>query len=339
VSVALRQLEVGDRGFPRGTFVVHVVRNEENLHERIDALSRENGVTVFASDTAFPMSGQTGVGSNAVVPIKKPRIAMLADEGVRITEYGAAWFTLEQRLGFPFTPVRITGLSRLDMASVDVLVLPQGSSSTYKRLLGDRGIDRLGEWVRNGGTLVTWGSGGVGFVRDADWAAAEINEPGEMSEEAKAERLEAIDALSNSDQPVPPAVSPSASPDDPNYVPGSVVRAELDLTHWLTLGYQRRDLPVLIRGSQFLTLSETGDNPVVVAGEDDLELSGFFWPGNSAKWLAGTAYVAIEPVGGGQIILFHHDPNFRLAWRATSRLFTNAVLLGPSLGIRGPGRF
>ena len=69
-----------------------------------------------------------------------------------------------------------------------------------------------------------------------------------------------------------------------------------------------------------------------------LEISGFFWPGNSAKWLAGTAWAVVEPVGSGQIILFHHDPNFRLAWRATSRLFANAVLFGPSLG-RGGGRF
>ena len=263
---------------------------------------------------------------------------MLADEGVRITEYGAAWFTLEQRLGYPFTPMRLGTLARADLSGVDVVVVPQGSTSTYLSLLGDGGVDRLGEWIREGGTLVAWGGGALELA--GEWIdAAYAGDDGPSSEEQKAERLAEIDALSESAEPVPPVVSPSADPDAPMFVPGSVARARLDLTHWLTIGFEREELPVLVRGDRFLELSERGDNPVVFGEAGGLAMSGFFWPGNSARWLAGTAYVVVEPAGRGQVILFTHDPNFRLAWRATSRLFANALLLGPSLGVRDLGRF
>ncbi len=340
VSVGLAPLMVGERSFPRGTFVLHVVRNPESLHERIDALARECGVEVFASDTAFPMSGQHGVGSNSVVPLGKPRIVMLADEGVRITEYGAAWFTLEQRLGYPFTPMRIATLARADLAEIDVLIIPQGSSSTYLDALGEQGVERIGEWLRAGGTIVGWGGGALSTVARAEWMEVDYNESdGKPSKGETKTRLAEIDALSSGDEPGPPTISPSADPDASMYIPGSVARALLDRTHWMTIGVDRDEMPVLVRGSRFPKISEEGYSPVVFADADRVEIAGFFWPGNSAKWLAGTAYSIVEPVGSGQIVLFAHDPNFRLAWRATSRLFANSILLGPSLGAGRRGRF
>ena len=39
-----------------------------------------------------------------------------------------------------------------------------------------------------------------------------------------------------------------------------------------------------------------------------------------------------EGRGHGQVILFATNPVFRGSTRATARLFTNAVLLGPGLG-------
>ena len=340
VAVSIVPIVVGEREFPRGTFVVRVVRNRDSLHERIEALSSQAGVEVFAADTAFPMSGQYGVGSNVVLPIEKPRIVILADEGVRITEYGAAWFTLERRLGYPFTPMRLGALARADLGKIDVIIVPHGSASTYQETLGEKGLAKIGEWIQAGGTLVGWGVGAMSLVSDADWAEVTYNAPeGEVSEEDKAERLAEIDALSDTGEVSPPIVSPSAKPDAPLSIPGSVARTRLDLTHWMTIGFELPELPVLVRGSRFLKVSEKGDNPVVFVDGDDLEVSGFFWPGNSEKWLGGTAYAVVEPTGRGQVILFTHDPNFRLAWRATSRLFVNAVLLGPSLGVKGPGRF
>jgi len=114
-----------------------------------------------------------------------------------------------------------------------------------------------------------------------------------------------------------------------------VLRAELDLTHWLTLGYGTDDLPVLARGDGALTLSPAGANPVVFPDRGPAEetvISGFVWPGNTIRLLRGAAHAVAEPAGRGGVVLFATDPNFRLVWRSTARLFANAVLLGPTLG-------
>ena len=59
-------------------------------------------------------------------------------------------------------------------------------------------------------------------------------------------------------------------------------------------------------------------------------LSGFAWPEAAAR-LRGAAYLIDEPQGRGHVILFADDPNFRNFWRGLEKLFTNALLLRPSL--------
>jgi hypothetical protein len=41
-------------------------------------------------------------------------------------------------------------------------------------------------------------------------------------------------------------------------------------------------------------------------------------------------------VGSGQLILFAEDPTFRAAALGTSRIFANAVILGPGMGASEP---
>ena len=339
VAVALAPLEVGAQKFPRGSFAVQVDRNPDTLHERLPELAREAGVAVWAADTAFASRGKIGLGSHRVVGLRRPRIAMLADEGVRITEYGAAWFTLEKRLGYPFTPIRFDELLRADLDKLDVIVLPNGSSRAYGKALGEEGAQKLAGWIERGGTLVTWGSGGAEWAIQAELVSSSFvgireeseNEGADAGPGESGERLAEIDELAP-EAPRPPVPSPSADPDRPQPIPGSVARTRLDPTHWLTLGYSRQELPVLVRGHRFLGLSESGENPVVFSEADRLRVAGFFWPGNSELWLAGSAYALVEPKGKGQVVLFAQDPNYRLVWRATSRLFANALLLGPTLG-------
>jgi hypothetical protein len=62
-----------------------------------------------------------------------------------------------------------------------------------------------------------------------------------------------------------------------------------------------------------------------------LRMSGLLWP-EAADRLANAAYVTRESVGSGQLILFASDPTFRGAALGTSRIFANAIALGPGMG-------
>jgi hypothetical protein len=66
-----------------------------------------------------------------------------------------------------------------------------------------------------------------------------------------------------------------------------------------------------------------------------LRMSGLLWP-EAADRLANAAYVTRESVGAGQLILFASDPTFRAAALGTSRIFANAVILGPGMGASEP---
>jgi len=62
-----------------------------------------------------------------------------------------------------------------------------------------------------------------------------------------------------------------------------------------------------------------------------LRMSGLLWP-EAADRLANAAYVTRESVGAGQLILFASDPTFRGAALGTSRIFANAITMGPGMG-------
>src|SRR4029079_11614468 len=76
VGVASQQLRADGKAYPRGTFVVRVQRNPASIHERIAALSRQLGVPVTAVGSAFPDSGDAGVGSESVEALNRPKIVL-----------------------------------------------------------------------------------------------------------------------------------------------------------------------------------------------------------------------------------------------------------------------
>ena len=111
----------------------------------------------------------------------------------------------------------------------------------------------------------------------------ELSTVGEVGDSADAKDAKDAGArdttLSPTALPGPPLVSPTAGGGKkPEFLPGLIARATLDRTHWLTYGYPRGHIPVLVSGSTFFTPSKKGDNPVSFLGKD-LVLSGFSWPG------------------------------------------------------------
>ncbi len=153
LAVATKPLNAGGRDYPRGTVVARVSRNSEALHQRIDALAREAGVAVWSVNTGFAERGDTGVGSETVVSLRRPRIIVVGDEPVSQLSYGAIWWTFD-RYGVDFTPMTIDALKRTRLDAYNVIILPDGSPGRYFAALGKSGVDILRGWSERGGTLV-----------------------------------------------------------------------------------------------------------------------------------------------------------------------------------------
>jgi hypothetical protein len=323
IAVATRPLRVEGQDFPRGSLVVRVERNPHSLHERIAHLARECGVRVVAARTAYTDRGDTGIGSATVVSLRLPKVVVLAGEGVSPTSFGAIWFLFERRIGLPFIPMTISSLNRADIFDYDVILLPDGSAEAYRHQLGDRGIERLKRWVSEGGVLIGIGGGAELFtLRGVELTTARLV----GAEEERPPQSSPTPAQ----PPSPPPPAETAAPQRPLPVPGSIFRATLDRHHFLTFGYENDSLAVPVFSGRFFTRSRDGANVVRFEGEN-LRLSGFVWPNNTLELLRGTSYVISEPTNRGQVILYAHDPNFRLFWQGLTRLFLNSLLFAPSL--------
>ena len=113
---------------------------------------------------------------------------------------------------------------------------------------------------------------------------------------------------------------------------GTFLRIETDPEAWLAWGLPP-ELPALAQADDTLV----ADAPVQVAARfadlDRLHLGGLLWP-EAAGRLARTAYATREARGGGQVVLFLEEPEFRGWTLGTRRLLVNAVLYGPGLGTR-----
>ncbi|HUF25832.1 MAG TPA: M14 family zinc carboxypeptidase [Gemmatimonadaceae bacterium] len=338
VSVSMQELEAGGSRWPRGSYVVRVARNDTTIHSRIDALARESGVEVFGVASAFVGEAQFGVGSESVVNLVKPEIAVLADDGISQTAFGALWWTLEARYGIRFTHLPLADAGG-NLSRFNVIVIPSGSPGALSNRIGTGGVNRLREWARAGGTLITMGGA-------TTWAAGEsvnlttarlVGSDTAARDTTGIQRPTATDTARRREQApelreeLLATTSPAANNASPVRVPGAHFDVQLDRTHWLTHGYEQPRLTVLVDGSTFLRLSRDGSNVAVYPASGPFHRAGFIWPDNTERLLRDTAFLIHEPTGSGHVVLFQNDPMFRGWWRALDRLVLNAILMGPSL--------
>lgn len=320
VAVGNRAFEAGGREWPRGTFIVRTTRNPGTLHDSLQALAVRHGVRVHAVNSAMTERSQFGIGDGEVTSLTLPRIAVLGDEGVTQTSFGALWWTLERRYGIPFTHV---GWNRLgDLARFNVLIIPEASAGVLSSRLGKG--EALRAWVAAGGTLITYGGA-------SDWAARE-----DVELTSARRRTRTTDVPADTSRPARAGselvgvTSPGADTTAIESFPGGHYDVVLDRTHWLTAGHDAPRLTALFGGRSTLGLARTGTNVAVFAPTGPLHRAGFTFPGNTERALRNSALVIEEPVGRGHAVLFANDPTFRGWWRGLDRLLLGAIVLGPS---------
>jgi hypothetical protein len=231
-----------------------------------------------------------------------------------------------------FTPVSLLWMTSGDLSQFNVIIVPDASPGVISRTLGQGGTERLKEWVRRGGTLVTFGGASSWAARaDVNLTSARLvgsdttrDTTGIAAQDSAARRrAQQEDLLA--------ITSPGASNAAPAYLPGTHFDVVLDRTHWLTQGYEQPRLTVMLEGDAFFKLSKEGTNVGVFPSSGRLHRAGFIWPDNTERLLRGTAFLIDEPIGSGHLVLFANEPLFRGWWRALDRLVMNAVVLGPAM--------
>ena len=228
---------------------------------------------------------------------------MLIGPGTSSYEAGEVWHLLDSKVGLPITKVSTDNVGRIDWANYNTLILPSG----FYTSLGESNVDRIKQWVREGGTLIT--------IRNAtSWAISSkfVNE--KLAERPQRKAPDRMDYVTAGDF--------GAS----NAIGGSMYMTDVDITHPLAFGYTSRELPVYRNHNIFMAPSSNPYSTVVKYTENPL-LSGYIHPDN-LKGIGGTASLITSGMGRGNVILFADNPNFRGMWYGTNKLFLNAIFLG-----------
>lgn len=301
---ARKAFRVGGDEFPHGAFIARVDGNDSTLHGTVSRLADSTGAQVSALMSAAVDDG-TDLGSNSVVPVRAPRVALLGGSPVNGNSYGFTWYQFDQRLGYPAVGIGSGSIAGGLLEEFDVLVIP--SAGGIGGALGDAGRDELQRWVRRGGVLITLESA-------SQWLA---------SEQSGLSRFRAAPNTRDDDAVGAPL---------PVNNPGAIVRTLPDTLSPLLAGLRDAEWPVQVSGNRVFAAPRdvrAGEVVLRYAPVERLRLAGYLWPEAPAR-LAGSPYLWTESVGRGRIIAFSGDPNYRDLWRGMLPLFANAVFLGGS---------
>ncbi|HEV8239358.1 MAG TPA: M14 family zinc carboxypeptidase [Thermoanaerobaculia bacterium] len=306
--VALEPLTLGTRQLPAGTIFVPR-EGKAGLETKLAPLAAAARVHLLAADSS--LTGGIPLGSNQMVPIRKPRIGLVAGRGTSATAFGALWHLLDQQLGVAHSVLDLERLDGVDLARFDVVVFPEGSG--YDSALREEGAKRLAAWVEAGGVLVSE-AGAVDWLHEQKLTSVtkHKDEPEESDGEGSS-----------------PAASDAEKVWDTELmVPGAIVGTELRHNP-LTVGVTAPP-PALVWGSDFYDATGDPQQDLLRARASDPLLAGVAWP-EAKQVMPGTLLMAAESRGKGKVVVFTQDPAFRLFWRGTMPLLLDAVLYGPSL--------
>ncbi len=360
-------VEVGDesfsaagRRFSRGSLLVRAHENPDRTAADVARAAESAGILAHALTTARSPDESADLGGQHFRPLTEPRIAIACGPAVSTEGFGHVWHLLDRELSVPVTQLDAGDLGSADLRPYDVLVLPPGNLD-----LGSAAED-LKAWVRLGGTLIAIDDSALALC-DPDLGISQVRERrkvlGELeayveaaAREDASRRIEIDEARVWGDPeaaPAPPpaekgeagekspsaAAASSASKEElerkeafeRRFAPsGAALRAHADPDSWITAGVAG-ELPVFYSGSQVLYAKPPVRTAVRLAAADRLRLSGLVWP-EARERLSRGAWLTVERMGRGQVILFGSQPNFRSYWQSGARLLANAVVLGPGLG-------
>ena len=321
------------RRYPIGTAFIRFAGNAQNAATRLPQIAQKHGAELVPIRETWTEQG-ISLGSGRTSVMRNPRVLLAWDTPAASLSAGWARYVLEQRYGVRTTAMRVAALQNFDMKDYDVLVLPSGNYN-----FSDDALRRMKDWIRNGGTLITLAEATRWAARDSVGLLSTdpLYRDGTPQKDAPAGGGGAAAGSGTGggggqkpDISKPFDFEKAIQPEreQPENLPGAMLRVTLYPYHWLTAGHDA-DLQVIAEGTRvFAPLKlDAGTNVAVYSPVEKLVAGGHVWK-EALPLLSQRAYLMHQPSGRGHVIGFAEDPNYRAYAEATQLLFINAVLLG-----------
>jgi hypothetical protein len=303
---AQKSFEVNSQEFEAGTVIIEATGG--NTHKRVE---------VLAKDLGLDFMGISQKPSVELVALENARIGLYKSWLGNMDEGWTRW--LLEQYEFQIQSLSDKDIRAGELSQFHAILIPnQGTNGIlnghapgtmpeeYVGGLGLEGALALKRFVEQGGTLVA-------LDRASDFAIEQFGLP-----------------VRN--------VVAGVSPRD-FFIPGSLIRTEVDLSHPLAYGMQKEVAASYQRSRAFdvVRLSREGEGgkedtkeapapPVDIVArfaKEDILMSG--WALGEEKYIGGKAAVVKVDVGSGEVVLFAFRPQFRGQPRATYKLLFNAL--------------
>jgi hypothetical protein len=316
--VALGAFTGAGTSYGAGTLVIPRRANSDDVRATLQGLLEADSLTAQAVSSSYEIQGLS-LGSSDMASVRPVRVGLVSGEGVDATSFGFLWYLIDRQIGIDHDRLDLGQLRQVPLGDFDVLIFPSGS---YDDRIGDKLKDSLDAWVKAGGELVAVGEA-VTWLQDHELTTIKRWQAPKKEEEDD-------DKASEDPESVEPEVEKQLARRE-IFTPGAVLATRMQPQHPLTLGLTTAP-DVLYEGSTVLKATGDPRQDVLVALDESPVVAGFAWP-EAEQRLAGSLLVGTEARGRGSVVLFAQDPAYRLFWRATTPIFLNAVLYGPSVGL------
>ncbi len=295
----------GVQQFAAGTVLLPAGLQTEGWQQKLAGLAETLHLPLTAIDSGLTPEGQD-LGSNQVKPLALPEVLLVAGPGVNSIEAGELWFATERLAGVSPSMAEPTRFKRLDLARYSHILLPDGNYSSW----GDAEVGQLKGWLEQGGVL--WAQkAAVSWLADKNILQAKVKKSAELK------ALVTMDA---------PAYQDKELLAGRQRIAGAIFQAEVDLSHPLTFGLPRQQLPVF---KNDLLLLEPSAKPFVTVARysDQAQLAGYADPA-LANAFRHSATVLAHNVGEGRIVAMTDNPVFRGYFVGSGRLLVNSLYFG-----------
>lgn len=260
--------------------------------------------------SGFSTSGSDLGGENYPL-LKAPKILLLSGSNVSATDFGQAWFYMDQIIDYPVSIVDVNDFGSINLSDFNTLILPDGwydFSDSQKKSIDD--------FISKGGKAIAIQNALNLFENREGYSLT----PFATDEEKESAKKEANDeSLKLRFQEYQNAERRSIS----NAIPGAIVENILDKTHPLSYGLGDSYFSLKTSDKHFKVLKNAWNVAYV---PQDYKSFGFIGQ-NLKKKLENTVSFAIEPVGRGEVIYMIDNPLFRGFWENGNLLFSNALFL------------
>jgi len=316
-----------NRRYPAGTLIIEKRTNTDSLASVVTDIANQTGAQVDGVNTSWVTDGPS-FGSDRVVTMSPPKIAIAWDLSVSSLSAGNTRFVIERQFNYPVTAIRTPHLKTADLSRYQVLILPSGR---YMDTLGKSGADNLKAWIKKGGVLITLG-GATTFAADAEIGLLDVKR--ELAYKTKEQKSEVPKKEEKKKSTVEGKLYTHKDDlmrdsenikENPDFVAGVLANIEVDQEHWLTAGVHD-SLVALVYGRDIYTpiRLKSGKNLAWFKDENNVLASGYLWEENK-KQLAYKPFLIHQPMGHGMVISFTQEPTTRTYLDGLNVIFMNSI--------------